>query len=64
MDVAGWVRNLPDGAVELEVWGDRPSLDRFEEQLFRGPRGAQVADVIRSSIPEGAVGPRRFSILG
>jgi acylphosphatase len=28
-EVAGWVANLPDGRVQLEVEGDRPEVDRF-----------------------------------
>jgi acylphosphatase len=28
-EVAGWVANLPDGRVQLEVEGDRAEVDRF-----------------------------------
>jgi acylphosphatase len=44
-NVAGFVRNLPDGRVEAFVEGDADSLDRFERALRRGPRGARVDDV-------------------
>lgn len=41
----GWVRNEPDGSVEVRAAGDPESLDRFEEELRRGPRAASVDDV-------------------
>jgi acylphosphatase len=44
-NLAGWVRNLPDGRVEALVQGERESVDRFGRQLARGPRGAHVDDV-------------------
>ena len=44
-NLAGWVRNLPDGRVEALVQGDREAVDRFGRQLARGPRGAHVDDV-------------------
>lgn len=28
-EVAGWVANLPDGRVQLEVEGDKSEVDRF-----------------------------------
>lgn len=62
--VIGWVRNRPDGAVEIEAWGDAEQLDHFERRLLEGPPGARVSDVVRTSA--GAVVPvsRRFSIRG
>jgi acylphosphatase len=43
LGLLGWVRNLPDGRVELEAQGDPNSLTSFESALRQGPRGAQVA---------------------
>ncbi len=37
--VAGWVRNLPDGTVEMEVHGAPELLDRFESALWRRAPG-------------------------
>ncbi len=34
-DVRGYVRNLPDGSVEVVAEGEPCELDRFEEALFR-----------------------------
>ncbi|HWP99404.1 MAG TPA: acylphosphatase [Vicinamibacterales bacterium] len=43
--IGGWVRNLPDGRVEVVAEGDEEALDRFERALRRGPRGASVETV-------------------
>ncbi len=41
----GYVRNLADGAVEVEAEGDKNQLQELVEQLKIGPRGAQVIEV-------------------
>jgi acylphosphatase len=41
MGLAGWVRNRPDGSVEVLVEGTRPALDRMLELLSRGPGMAE-----------------------
>jgi acylphosphatase len=43
--VAGWVRNLPDGSVEVDVEGEADAIERFEMALRQGPPGARVEDV-------------------
>jgi acylphosphatase len=40
--VEGWVRNLPDGRVEVAAQGEAESIDRFERTLRHGPHGARV----------------------
>jgi acylphosphatase len=40
--VCGWVRNLPDGRVEVAADGEAESIARFEQGIRRGPRGARV----------------------
>ena len=40
--IEGWVRNLPDGRVEVAAEGDRESVDRFERAVRHGPPGARV----------------------
>jgi acylphosphatase len=38
----GWVRNLPDGRVEIRAEGESEALVRFERQIRHGPPHAQV----------------------
>jgi len=45
LQLSGVVRNLVDGAVEVEAEGDRPSLERLVETLRVGPHAARVASV-------------------
>jgi acylphosphatase len=41
----GWVRNRPDGAVEVEVEGDDDALYEMEQALWKGPHFSRVEDV-------------------
>lgn len=40
--VAGRVRNLADGSVEIEAVGVPAALEAFKEKIRQGPRGARV----------------------
>jgi acylphosphatase len=51
--VTGFVRNLPDGSVELVAEADEPVIVDLEAQLRHGPSFARVASVERAPI-----GPR------
>jgi acylphosphatase len=41
-NVAGWVRNAPDGTVEAVFEGDADAVDSMVRFCEEGPRGAQV----------------------
>jgi acylphosphatase len=41
----GWVRNLPDGRVEVVAAGDPAALGELTEWLWCGPRLARVDSV-------------------
>jgi acylphosphatase len=59
-NLAGHVRNLPDGRVEAVAEGEEDSVQRFERALHRGPRSAIIERVDAETIlPEGRHG---FSI--
>jgi acylphosphatase len=46
----GWVRNLPDGHVEVQVEGEAEALSRFEWRLRQGPPLARVDDVASEDV--------------
>ncbi len=41
-DIRGWIRNRPDGCVEIVATGTRENLLSFREQIELGPTGARV----------------------
>jgi acylphosphatase len=45
LGLTGEVRNLPDGAVEAVVEGERRAVDDFAAWCKRGPPSARVEDV-------------------
>jgi acylphosphatase len=49
----GWVRNLPDGRVEVFAQGEAGSLESFERQIRKGPPGARVGTVDVRDAPVG-----------
>ena len=53
LGVAGWVRNLDDGSVEVQGQADAAKLDALESRLREGPRMAEVRSVdVRDAPPE------------
>lgn len=54
LGLTGWVRNLPDGSVEVTAEGPEPSLLQLASWCRIGPPGAKVARVeITWSAPSG-----------
>jgi acylphosphatase len=52
--VHGYVRNLPDGRVEVLVEGDDEAVLRVERALRRGPSHAHVENVVvEAAVPSG-----------
>jgi len=45
LGVKGWVRNCPDGSVEVVAEGNKEKIDELIEWCHRGPAGAQVRTV-------------------
>ena len=45
LKLVGWVRNLPDGSVEVLAHGEEESLARLRSSLLAGPTGADVSSL-------------------
>ena len=45
LGLTGYTRNLPDGTVEVRAEGERHRLEKLEDYLRVGPRGANVKDL-------------------
>ncbi len=43
--VAGWVRNLPQGTVEAVFEGEKNAVDKMVHWCWQGPPGARVERV-------------------
>ncbi|RLG15070.1 MAG: acylphosphatase [Candidatus Nanohalarchaeota archaeon] len=43
--VKGWVRNVPDGRVEVFAVGAEDKIDSFTDKLRAGPPASRVDDV-------------------
>jgi acylphosphatase len=54
LGMTGWVRNLPDGRVEVMASGTESQLQALQQWLRRGPPGARVENVSCTPAPEQA----------
>ena len=63
LQIAGWVRNNPDGTVEVLAQGTRDQLSGLRSRLREGPRAARV-DNIEESEAEPVNGLNSFRIEG
>jgi len=60
--IHGWVRNLPDGRVEIRAEGEAEALERFERAVRRGPSGARVDELETTDVGAGG-NDTGFSII-
>jgi acylphosphatase len=60
--LAGWVRNLSDGRVEVVANGGLGDLELLEELITRGPPHAQVSRVDKSDVSDELVVGKTFEI--
>ena len=63
LGVAGWVRNNPDGTVEVLAMGSREQLMGLRGRLREGPRAARV-DAVDESEAKPIPGLTAFRIEG
>ncbi|MEK7790470.1 MAG: acylphosphatase [Deltaproteobacteria bacterium] len=45
LELVGWVKNLPDGEVEVYAKGGPKHLEKFLQWCHKGPPQARVSDV-------------------
>jgi acylphosphatase len=62
LKLAGYVRNLRDGRVEVYAVGSAASLAALQQALERGPSGASVTKVAEENAPFDAKFADGFSI--
>lgn len=51
LGVSGWVRNLPDGRVEVMAAGSPQLVEQLEAWLRHGPERARVDELIIEDLP-------------
>lgn len=51
LHLTGWVRNLPDGRVEVFACGEKENVLQLHTWLAHGPRLAKVTEVIHEEHP-------------
>lgn len=55
LELAGWVRNNPDGSVEIEAHGDNQTVIQFTADMHKGPffsRVDEIEEVFRESLTQ------------
>ena len=45
LGLIGWVRNTPDGAVEVHAQGEHEAVDNLLSWCYQGPPGARVEKI-------------------
>ncbi|HEY4672191.1 MAG TPA: acylphosphatase [Gemmatimonadaceae bacterium] len=63
LGVGGWVRNRPDGRVEIAAAGARDALQKLEVAIREGPSGARVEAVRTLAQVEAGSLSRSFEIV-
>ena len=63
LGLTGWVRNRPDGSVEVDAEGDRSALEALIETLRAGPPGARVRG-LEDEWSEETAGYEGFEVTG
>lgn len=61
LGLKGWIKNTNEGYVEVLITGDEEQLKVFIEWCWKGPRRAEVEDVIVTRKEE--IGFGNFSVI-
>ena len=62
--LVGWVRNNPDGNVEVLASGTEEQLAKLTKRLKEGPRASRVDEVIEEDASDEVVKSKSFQIEG
>lgn len=62
LGVVGWVRNLPDGRVEVVGRGPSDAIASLDDAIRRGPTFSHVENVEKSAIPHEDVDSKSFGV--
>ncbi|MRH42480.1 acylphosphatase [Aquibacillus halophilus] len=60
--VYGWVKNLPDGTVEIEVEGSKDKVNEFTEVIRKGPGGFIKVDHVEITTLDDPKGYSSFEV--
>ena len=60
-DLTGWVRNLPDGRVELQVTGDEEEVRAFLDQVAQSELHSLIREQTENRLSE-TIAARGFEI--
>jgi acylphosphatase len=52
LGVNGFVRNLPNGDVEVHAEASGSTLNAFKQELERGPRISLVTEIVEDDVPD------------
>ena len=63
LDVAGWVRNLSSGNIEVAAAGSEEGVQTLLTAVREGPPGATVKQIITLALQPSLEFPRPFTIL-
>lgn len=50
LQISGWVRNTPDGKVEIEAEGESPNIEIFIDWIKIGPNRAMISTFSATTI--------------
>lgn len=51
LGITGWVKNLPDGRVELLATGDSERVSQLLAWCWQGPAASKVTDIEETPVP-------------
>jgi len=62
-DISGYVRNCPDGCVEVAGKGEESNLNKFIEHISMGPPGAHITEINISDLADDSLNFEGFRVI-